>query len=64
MVALLSSLPDPPPEFEAAHSPRPRVVVCGPYASRGARERVTGGGHWKSRRRRFAVVAEGVTIGG
>ena len=29
MVALLSSLPDPPPEFEAAHSPRPRVVVCG-----------------------------------
>ena len=38
MVDLLSSLPDPPPEFEAAHSPRPRVVVCGPYASRGARE--------------------------
>ena len=45
MVDLLSSLPDPPPEFEAAHSPRPRVVVCGPYATRGAREGATGGGH-------------------
>ena len=45
MVDLLSSLPDPPPEFEAAHSPRPRVVVCGPYASRGAREGATAGGH-------------------
>ena len=29
---------------EAAHSPRPRVVVCGPYATRGAREGATGAG--------------------
>ena len=35
---LLGRLPGPLRTREAAHSPRPRVVVCGRYASRGARE--------------------------
>ena len=42
---LLGRLPAPLRTREAAHSPRPRVVVCGPYATRGAREGATGGGH-------------------
>ena len=42
---LLGRLPVPLRTSGAAHSPRPRVVVCGPYASRGAREGATGGGH-------------------
>ena len=44
--ALAGRLPGPPLRTsEATHSPRPRVVVRGPYASRGAREGATGGGH-------------------
>ena len=38
---LLGRLPAPLPDQRAAHSPD-LVVVCGPYASRGAREGATG----------------------